>query len=289
MHKQGFPRVLLMFKQRMFIVFFLAGFIAMSVLSPAKAIAQGNLLIYPTRVVFEGQKKMQVINLVNTGKDTAEYLISLTERRMTENGALENITQPDSGQKFADKNIRFFPRSVKLAPNESQVIKVQVIKSNELLPGEYRSHFFFRAVPKEKPLGDKKTKADTSFSIKITPVFGITIPVIIRIGENTTKISLSDLSIETVNDTTTQLKMKFSRTGNMSVYGNIVVNYISPSGSKIQVAIAKGISVYTPNLTRRFQVDLNKKEGVDYHNGNLNVLYSTESGDKIAEGEVLLK
>ena len=48
-------------------------------------------------------------------------------------------------------------------------------------PGEYRSHLYFRAIPAEKPLGEKEVLKDTtSISIKLVPVFGITVPVIIR-------------------------------------------------------------------------------------------------------------
>ena len=68
--------------------------------------------------------------------------------------------QPDSGQQFADKYLRFFPRRVTLAPNESQMVKLQMVKTNELQPGEYRSHLYFRAVPKEQPLGESDPKKD---------------------------------------------------------------------------------------------------------------------------------
>ncbi len=108
------------------------------------------------RVVFEGSKRSMDLNLANTGQDTATYSISIVQIRMKEDGGFETITEPDPGQLFADKNIRYFPRSVILGPNEAQVVKVQVTRTNELSPGEYRSHFYFRAVPKAKPLGEKE-------------------------------------------------------------------------------------------------------------------------------------
>ena len=95
------------------------------------------------------------LNLANTGKDSATYAISIVQIRMKEDGGFETITEPDQGQRFADRNIRFFPRSVTLGPNEAQVVKVQLMKTNELTEGEYRSHFYFRAVPKSNPLGEE--------------------------------------------------------------------------------------------------------------------------------------
>jgi len=38
--------------------------------------AQGNLLVAPIRVVFEGAKQKEDLNLTNIGQDTAVYLIS---------------------------------------------------------------------------------------------------------------------------------------------------------------------------------------------------------------------
>ena len=136
-----------------FFLFLSVGIIGFTLFTGYDVSAQGNLLITPRRVVFEGNKRSFDLNLANIGSDTATYSISIVQIRMKEDGGFETITQPDPGQQFADRFIRFFPRSVTLGPNESQVVKVQLTKTNELTPGEYRSHFYFRAVPKMQPLG----------------------------------------------------------------------------------------------------------------------------------------
>jgi P pilus assembly chaperone PapD len=258
-----------------------------------EASAQGNLLITPRRLVFEGSKRSIDLSLANTGVDTATYAISLVQIRMTDEGGFESITEADPGQLFADKYIRFFPRSVTLSPNETQVVKVQVTKANELKDGEYRSHFYFRAVPKPNALGEAdKAKDTTTISIKLTPVFGITIPVIIRVGGSTTKVTLSDLAFSMVNDTIPRLKLVFNRTGNMSVYGDVIVDYISTKGITTRVGIANGVAVYTPNAMRKFQLNLNKLSGVDYKSGTLRILFSAPSDVKpmrYAEAELPLK
>jgi P pilus assembly chaperone PapD len=253
---------------------------------------QGNLLITPRRVVFEGSKRSMDLNLANTGQDTATYSISLVQIRMKDDGGFETITEPDPGQHFADSYLRFFPRSVTLGPNEAQVVKVQLTKTNELKDGEYRSHFYFRAVPKQKPLGEEdKLKDTTTISIKLTPIFGITIPVIIRVGESTTKVTLSELALQTVNDTVPRFSMAFNRSGNMSVYGDLAVDYISTQGKITRVGIANGVAVYTPNTIRRFQLNLDKLPGVDYKSGTLRVIFSAPSDVKpvrYAEAELAL-
>ncbi len=264
-----------------------------TIVSSSIAKAQGNLLITPRRVVFEGQKRSQDLNLANTGVDSAKYNVSVIQYRMREDGSFEEITVPDEGQNFADKFLRFFPRTVNLAPNEAQVVKMQVIKTNELKPGEYRSHVYFRAVPKETALGSDTAKVDsTAIGVRLIPIFGITIPVIIRLGESTTKVSLSDSKLEFPNDTTKRLQVVFTRTGNMSVYGDLLVEHISPSAKTIPVGVVRGIAVYTPNASRKFQMDLDNKAKVDYRSGSLKVTFSSQSDtkpEKLAETTLQLK
>ena len=87
--------------------------------------AQGVISISPKRVVFEGPKKIVEVNLTNEGQDSAKYAISFIQLRMTLDSKFVEITNPDPGQLFADKNIRFYPRSVVLGSNESQVVRLQ--------------------------------------------------------------------------------------------------------------------------------------------------------------------
>ena len=285
-------RLNLCFRLKSFVVL-LSGMIFICSLFPVPILAQGNLLITPRRVVFEGSKRSMDLNLANTGQDSATYAISIVQIRMKEDGGFETITESDPGQNFADKNIRFFPRSVTLGPNEAQVIKVQVSKINELADGEYRSHFYFRAIPKPKPLGEEEAITDSStISVKLTPIFGITIPAIIRVGENTSKVTLSGLSFQMTNDSVPRIGMTFNRTGNMSVYGDIAVDHISPQGKITRVGTANGVAVYTPNTIRRFQFNLNQIPGIDYKSGSLRIKYSAPSDVKpirYAEAELELQ
>ena len=270
-----------------------AGLILFQVFFPFNTSAQGNLLITPKRAVFEGNKRSMDLNLANVGEDTATYAISLVQIRMTEEGGFETITEPDEGQLFASPYLRFFPRSVTLGPNEAQTVKVQLVKAGSLAPGEYRSHVYFRAVPEEKPLGEEEvTQQDpASISVKLVPIFGITIPVIIRVGKPDVRVTLSDLVLSFENDTIPKLKFTFNRAGNYSVYGDITVDHISPGGTVTRVGIANGIAVYTPNTKRNFEFSLFTDKGVDYSAGSLIVTYSAPSDmkpEKYAGAELML-
>jgi hypothetical protein len=243
--------------------------------------AQGDLLIFPGRIVFDGAKKSEIINLTNIGLDTATYNISFVQIRMTETGGFETITEPDAGQFFADPYIRFYPRTVTIAPNESQVVKMQLSKTNNLPPGEYRSHIYFRAEPKVNALGDADNAVDTthSLSIKLVPIYGITIPAIIRIGTDSLSVDISNMSL-VHNDSIPGIMLDFHRQGNISSYGNIEVTYISPGGKSTVVGMVSGFAVYTPGTLRRCTINLQQPEGVDYKRGKLSVVYTTPPENK---------
>lgn len=242
--------------------------------------AQGDLLITPRRVVFEGNKQSQELTLANTGKDTARYSVSFVQYRMTESGAFEQITEPDSGQYFADRHLRIFPRSVTLAPNEAQVIRMQFRKTSEMKPGEYRSHLYFRAIPDEKPLGEETISDSASIGIRLIPIFGITIPIIARVGDLPLSVELVDLQLDTKSDTMPKLSVTFIRNGDKSVFGDLIVNWISPEGVSTEVGLVRGIAVYTPNKQRNFSMKLRKLPGVDYLKGKLVVKYQAPNDVK---------
>jgi len=259
-----------------------------------RTFAQGNLLVTPMRVIFDGKKGLQELNIANTGKDTARYLVSLIEIRMNEDGTFEKISEPDSGQHFASSFIRFFPRTVVLPPNEAQVVKLQLVNTSQLDSGEYRSHIYLRAEPNEKALGEDApaSREGEGISVRLTPIFGISIPVIIRYGPKTGAVSLSDLNLLT-EGSGAKLQMVFNRSGNTSVYGNITVDHISSRGKTTRVADVKGMAVYTPNRLRHMQVPLAAKPGINYHSGKLVVVYGTTTDDgagaTLAQAELVLK
>jgi hypothetical protein len=257
------------------------------------SLAQGDLLITPSRVVFEGSKQKEEVNLVNTGKDTATYSISFVQYNMKEDGSFVLIEKPDSGQMFAEPFLRIFPRQVTLAPGEPQVIIVQFRRKPDMADGEYRSHLYFRSEKNYLPLGIKNKGKDTTLvSIQLIPIFGMSIPVIIRTGIGKGISTLSNPKLETYQDTIQTLKFTLNRTGNISVYGDILVQYIPLQGKPYQVGTIAGIGVYT-NLSRRnIAIRLKNISGKLLANGKLKIQYISNGESKkvvYAETEMDIK
>ncbi len=261
-------------------------FFLMIILFSFAGYSQGDLMIMPKRLVFDGSQRAQEIHLANTGTDSSTYSISFVQYKMTDTGTFEQITEPEEGQRFASDFLRYYPRTVTLGPKEAQTLRVQLTKSSNLEDGEYRSHMYFRAVEKQTALGeDSELESEENISIKIKTVFGISIPIIIKKGEDTASIEFSDLNVNKAKEVP-ELTMVLNRLGNMSVYGNIDVTYISPDGKSLEVAKIKGIAVYTPNKQRLFTLQLNIPENINLSAGQLKVVYNNENGNELGEATI---
>ncbi len=246
--------------------------------------AQGGLLITPNRVIFEGRKQKEQLNLINHGKETTTYTVSFVQRRMNENGSFEVIQEPDSGQMFADPYLRIYPRRVTLMPGEAQVVMLQCRRQADMKDGEYRSHLYFRSEKNYEPLGSGTPEKDPkALSVQLIPVFGMSIPIIIRSGEVFAETSLNNLKLETSETNNTYLTFELHRKGNISVYGNLVVDFIPVKGKPYQIGAVKGVAVYT-NINKRYvSVKLNKSERMSFEGGKLRLRYISRDETKKQE------
>lgn len=220
--------------------------------APPLASGPGDLLVAPTRVVFEGRKRSAEVNLSNIGQVRATYRVSLVRMEMDENGAFKELPF-DPGTENLKALFRFSPREVALEPQESQTVRIQVRKPAELAAGEYRLHMVFRAVPPTQEAAPHDTAAPKGISIKLTPVYGIAIPLIIRHGETAAKVSIVD---PTLDGATNTLRFRLERSGNQSVYGDLQASLLPPHGAPVKLAEAGGLAVYTPNASRRVTLPL---------------------------------
>ena len=266
------------------LVFFIYSFFL--VISTTRA--QGDLLIFPKRIVFDGGKRVKQLILSNIGKDTAVYNVSFLQYRMTVNGGFKAVKTPDVGQYFATPYLRVFPRKVTLAPNESQIVKVQLTKAKKLNEGEYRSHLYFRAIKNNNPLEGKERVVDsTSISVKLEAIFGISIATIIKKGTSNTITTISNLFYEKDKELNHFINFNLNRTGNMSTYGDIYINYVFRNNTIVEVAKVKGVAVYTPGKVRKVKIQLKAPKGITYTGGSFKVVYTAnESKEILADTEL---
>jgi hypothetical protein len=259
--------------------------------APGGGAGVGDLLVAPTRVVLEGRERAAELSLINIGPEAATYRISFVHMAMTENGELKEIEKP-AGAITAEDLIRYSPRQITLQPNVAQVVRMQVRKPADLPDGEYRAHLLFRAVPREDAAPQQNVeaqagKAGTGFSIKLTPIYGVSIPVIVRSGATSATSSISEVHLVSPGKEgdPPQAEFKLSRTGNQSVYGNITISFTPAGGPTRVVGLVNGLAVYTPNPMRTVRAILNPPPGTVVRGGRLSVVFSKaeQNGERLAE------
>ena len=237
--------------------------------------AQGNLLITPMRIVFEGNKQNEEFNLVNTGTDTTTFTISFLQYTMKEDGTLVKTENPDEIKMSAAPYLRIYPTQVTLAPGEPQVILVQYKRKSAMMSGEYRTHLYFRAEKDNSLPGTKNNFDSTKLTIQLTAVYGLCIPVIIRTNDAKVNTILSDLEMVNPEISSPYLKFTINRSGNISTYGDIIVEHIPQKGKSVQVAVVRGVGVYTDINKRKMVIKLNFSPELPIKNGKMRVSYIT--------------
>lgn len=221
------------------------------------ALAAGDLLVAPTRVVLDGPRGSEVF-LNNVGQTPATYRISIELKRMLPSGELEEVA-PDAAndkEKATLAMISYAPRRVTLAPNQPQAIRIGVRPPADLADGEYRAHILFRAIPDAIAAAPSATPAQ-GVSIALTPIYGVTIPIIVRKGSLQATAAISDFRKVRVDPTTNAIvsgsseasgeppvdaiSFTLTRSGDRSTYGRIRVT--KPGVAK-PLFEARGVAVY---------------------------------------------
>jgi P pilus assembly chaperone PapD len=212
-------------------------------IAPSAQAGVGDLLVAPTRVVLNGSRGTEII-LNNIGDDVATYRVSAELRRMTPEGKLVDVESPNDKEKAAQEMILFAPRKVTLPPNQPQAIRLSARAPEGLPDGEYRVHMLFRAIPAPQPAAAQKATQGLSFQLR--PIYGVTIPVIVRLGNLEAKAALSNVRRVT-DDGKPAIALDISRSGDRSTFGEIRV---LKAGVDKPIALVAGIAVY-PEIGQR--------------------------------------
>ncbi|MCC7005487.1 MAG: molecular chaperone [Ottowia sp.] len=246
--------------------------------------AFADLMINPTRIELDNKNASGQLELLNTGNQKTLYRVRLVNRRMTETGEFLPIDEKNPavpGEHFADQLLRFSPPQITLLPGKSQIVRIALRRTEDVADGEYRSHLLFEQIPDTSDQGSiealdtKNKKESKELSIKLTALFATTIPVLVRRGALTAKITLTDPTlIPATDDKPPLLSIMIHRQGERSAYGDLIVHY-SPNdqGEPIPIGRVNGLAVYTPNEVRRATVTLHPPEPLHFNHGKLTVQF----------------
>ena len=256
-----------------------------SAVSPAIA-GVGDLLVAPTRIVLDGRRGTEVI-LNNIGDDVATYRISVELRRMTPDGRLIDVAAPNSAEQAAQAMILYAPRRVTLPPNQPQAIRLSARAPQGLADGEYRVHLLFRAIPAPRAIAPAGGQKVEGVAFQLTPIYGVTIPVIVRLGNLEAKAGLANVR-KVINDGKPAIALDISRAGDRSTFGEVRV---LKAGVTDPIALIRGVAVYTELGQRSVMIPIDPAH-LAHASGQVTVQYiePTDSGPvTIAETTTILR
>ena len=260
--------------------------VCLSTAPAALAQGVGDLTVSPTRVVFEDRSRSAQLTLVHRGSQPATYRISFIQMAMSEDGQLSEVAEP-AGGRMADRLVRFSPRQVTLEPGLAQTVRLLLRRPADLARGEYRSHLLLRAVP----AADAGTSIETleledqAIAVELTPIYGVSVPVIVRHGELQASAEISDFAFEPATGEGSQpaVSLRLLRRGARSLYGDLELAFSPHDGrGELVVGLFKGLAVYTPNGSRLLRLPLALPDGSRLENGRLRVVFSESERDDAA-------
>jgi len=246
----------------------------------------GDLLVAPTRLVLDGRKGAEII-LNNIGDEPATYRVSVEFLRMNEQGGLVEVTSPTDADRKIEDMIVYAPRKVTLAPHEPQAIRIAARAPQGMPDGEYRAHMLFRAIPPATPVTQASGEQVKGVQFKLTPIYGVTIPVIVRLGNLQATAGIADVKLEQKKGAAF-VDLDLVRNGSRSTYGEVRV---LKAGLKDPIAIQKGIAVYTEVGKRHVSVAVQDKYK-DQATGPVTVQYVEtfdEGSHVLAETQAVLR
>ncbi|MBV8503754.1 MAG: molecular chaperone [Paucibacter sp.] len=263
------------------------GLAALLLLMAAGA-AQADLMLFPTRIVFEGRQRAGQVELMNSGAKPETYRLHLVNRRMGPNGEFISIETPGPGEQFADAMVVFSPHQVTIPPGGSQVVRILLKKPTELADGEYRSHLQIDRVPEASGASsvEQMAKPDSQeVGVVIQALIGASIPVIVRQGQTHAQAKLSKLALmpSGPGQPGGALSLSIERDGTRSVYGDLTVSFTTAAGVTLQLARANGVAVYVPNPSRSVLLPLTLPGGQPLPAGTLHATFRDrpEAGAKL--------
>ena len=244
----------------------------------------GDLLVAPTRIVLNGSRGTEIV-LSNIGDDVATYRVSVELRRMKSDGTLDDVAEASDREKTAQNMILYAPRRVTIAPNQPQTIRIAARAPAGLADGEYRAHLLFRAVPPPRPVMPAAPVKGVSF--ELIPIYGVTIPVVVRMGNLSAKVGIANVALAQANGKPA-VALDLTRAGDRSVFGDVRV---FKAGIKEPIAIQRGVAIYTEIATRHMVIPLNPELAASAAGPvTVDFVESTDSGPvSLAETKTVLR
>ena len=266
--------------------------VVMFVLAGLSISASAGIMIHPKFVFFDDKTKVAEVSLINPDSvESSNYRISVSYKKQNPDGSYTEIPSVEGQEEPADSAVpllRYSPRSVLLAPQKGQVVRILKRLPPSIEPGDYVAYITFTEVLMEKPLTKQEKK--NTFSVTLTAIPAFSIPVVVRHQNKANpKVSLENFKQET-KDSKPYLSFRISKEagkkdfvrGDISIWmkdemiGLIRGKYLLPSTDYVDMSVP----LNSENKALTWDNLKGKK---------IKVLFTEPSEDKINKKNVLAK
>ncbi len=231
------------------------------------------------------------INLVNRGTARGAYRISVVDSEMTETGTVYTLNDGKRTAHSLQDFIRYSPRRTEMGERDNQNIRILVRPPKDLPDGEYFSHLKVLMtsdnVEEDNKSQEKEDLDDKGFRLELKQRSAVAIPIIYQHGKTSVSVELANVNFDKKEKS---LAIDMFRKGNISTMGDLLVDYLAPSGETIRVSVHPGKAIYSNINKRIFKEPLRAPKGVDitgisFNKGLLHIQYVDHEDQKILIAE----
>lgn len=249
---------------------------------------EAQTLFSQYRVIYEKNGIMSMYLSNPTGK-SYNYKITFEDREMDRTG---NVRAVPNGEEFSQtllKYLRVFPRSVVVAPGNSQEVQIQLKTPDSLPDGEYRSFITFFPLDDTSNASRDSVNEGTQVALKVQ--MATSIPIIYRKKAVVGQVMIDSVGLTSLNDSVTMLHLSIQRDGNRSIYGKLHV-IGSKNGIPVPLFTSKAnVVMYCeiPSLTVSIPVNLKLVDCAQDGKVYLNIVYTDNEDNRIKNPTMLVE
>lgn len=216
-----------------------------------------SLLVNPTRVELDNLKnRSAVFSLINRSEQPSRYNVYFEDKQMLDSGEFVTL-EKDSADFSLAKYVRYSPRRVNIEPEQSVKVRLAARLPKSIKTGEYRSYMVFHQIPLAPVKSEIDAQQSDVFSLSISAFLKISVPVILRVGELDSELTIADSVIDAGRHT---VQVTLQRNGERSTYGDLEVFDIATNQL---VGVSKNIAIYTELTERTFSIPLAQSVAAD--------------------------